>query len=77
MNNTMTKEEQSLVDGLRSKLNAIKIMLDRIEDHGGISPNSRQSLSWLLRTGAGLVMASEPPPSMASEPPKEGGSNDE
>jgi hypothetical protein len=59
---TMTKEEERIVLALRSKVEAIKQMLDRIEDHGGISVESYRSLSWILRTATAVVLASEPSP---------------
>lgn len=58
----MNEEEKALVLACKSKVNALNIVLARIEDHGGITDRERLQLSWLFRTGAAEVMTFEPIP---------------
>lgn len=61
-------EEKALVSTLKSKKNAIGILLARVEDHGGMTEQERKSLSWLFRSGASAVMALEPEPTEGKVP---------
>lgn len=58
----MTNAEKELVMAVKSKVNAINIVIARIEDAGGMNERDRKALSWLFRTGASAIMAMEPNP---------------
>jgi len=58
----MTNAEKELVLAVKSKVNAINIVIARIEDANGMTEEHRKQLSWLFRTGASAIMAMEPEP---------------
>lgn len=59
---SMTNDEKALALCIKSKVNAVSIVLARIEDKGGMTEDDRKALSWLFRTGASAIMAIEPAP---------------